>query len=313
MIFSLYDIAPGDKELAKFIGDGSRWGVKIHYFEQEGGPLGIANVVWQARDFVGNEPFVFYLGDNIILNPLKNFVEKFENDKLNCLLSLSRVKDPQRFGVPEIRDGKIIQVEEKPSEPKSNFAVTGIYFYDKNFFEAYKHIKPSARGEYEISDIHTWLIENNFNVGHEEITSWWKDTGKPEDLLEANQLLLNNLTNDEMINKGEVLEDVLIQGKVRVGEGTVIGPKVVIRGPAVIGESCVIKNSHIGPHTSIGNNVEIYNSEIEHSIVFDDVDIHCGARIIDSLIGKNALILNSHESMPNGHKLIIGDNAVVEL
>jgi glucose-1-phosphate thymidylyltransferase len=307
------NVNPGDKELAEFIGDGSRWGVKINYFEQQGGPLGIANVVWQARDFIGDEPFLFYLGDNIILNPIKNFVEKFQREKLNCLLALSRVKDPQRFGVPEIRGGKIVRVEEKPIEPKSDFAVTGIYFYDKNFFEAYKHVKPSARGEYEISDVHTWLIENGCNVGYEEITGWWKDTGKPEDLLEANQLILNNLQEEECKNGGEITGDVIIQGKVKIGKNTKIGPRVTIRGPVAVGENCVIANTHIGPHTSLGNGVEIYNSEIEHSIVFDDVDINCGVRIVDSLIGKNAMLLNSHETLPNGHRLVVGDNAVVEL
>ena len=304
---------PGDNELINVIGDGSRWGVKIHYFEQKGGPLGIANVVWQARDFVGNEPFLFYLGDNIILSPIKKFIEKFEREKLNCLLSLAKVRDPQRFGVPEIRDGKIIRVEEKPQEPKSNFAVSGVYFYDKSFFEAYKHIVPSQRGEYEISDIHTWLINNNYKVGYEEITGWWKDTGKAEDLLEANQLILDNLSEEECKQECELEEDVIIQGRVRVGINTKIGPGVIIRGPVVIGENCVIKNSHIGPYTSIGNGVEIYNSEIEYSVIFDNVDIHCNARIIDSLIGKNALILDSHKSLPNGHKLIVGDNATVEL
>ncbi len=304
---------PGDVELQKFIGDGSKWGVKIHYFEQKGGPLGIANVVWQAKDFIGDESFVFYLGDNIVLNPVGDFIEKFKKENLNCLLTLSKVQEPQRFGVPEIRDNKIVRVEEKPLEPKSDFAVTGIYFYDKNFFEAYQHIKPSARGEYEISDIHTWLIENSFKVGHKEITGWWKDTGKPEDLLEANQLVLDNLPPKEWFDESERNEGVRIQGKVKIGKNTKIGPNVIIRGPVAIGDGCIIKNAHIGPHTSVGDNVEIYNSEIEHSIIFNNVDIHCNARIVDSLIGHNALILDSHETLPNGHKLIVGDNAMVEL
>lgn len=307
------NINPGETEFQKFVGDGSRWGVKINYFEQIGGPLGIANVVWQAKDFVGDEPFLFYLGDNIVLNPLNDFIKKFEDEKLNCLLSLSKVGDPQRFGVPEIRDNKIIRVEEKPTEPKSDFAVTGIYLYDKNFFEAYKHIRPSARGEYEISDVHTWLIENSHNVGYKEITGWWKDTGKPEDLLEANQLVLNNLSEQECAREGEIGEEVVVQGRVKIGKNTKIGPKVMIRGPVTIGEGCIIKNAHIGPHTSIGNNVKIFDSEIEHSIIFDNVDICCNAKIVDSLIGKNASLLNSNNSMPKGHKLIMGDNSVVEL
>lgn len=305
-------VNPGEEEIQKVVGDGSRWGVKVVFIEQKGGPLGIAHVVNNARDFLGDEPFVFYLGDNIILGSLKRFVEKFETEKLNCVLALSKVKDPQRFGVPQIEGGRIVRVDEKPSDPKSDYAVTGIYVYDKTFFEAFTHIKPSTRGEYEISDIHTWLIENGKAVGYEEITGWWKDTGKPEDLLEGNQLLLN-----EMIDGGregaEIDSSAVLQGKVSIGKGTVVGPKVLIRGPVAIGENCKIENSYIGPYTSVGRGVEIYNTEIEHTVVFDDVDINCSKRIVDSLIGANATISSAHATLPQGHKLIIGDNTVVEI
>lgn len=306
-------VNPGETEMQKAVGDGSRWGVKVTYIEQKGGPLGIAHVVNNARDYLGDEPFIFYLGDNIILGSIKTFVEKFKHEKLNCLLALSKVKDPHRFGVPELRDGRIVRVEEKPSEPKSDYAVTGIYVYDKSFFEAFRHMKPSVRGEYEISDIHTWLIENDKSVGYEEITGWWKDTGKPEDLLEGNQLLLSERARQDGKIEGEVDPGATVQGKVWIGKKSKIGPKVLIRGPVVIGEGCNIDNSYIGPYTSIGGEVEIYNTEIEHSIVFDYVDINCSKRIVDSLIGTNATIVSAHDTLPMGHKLIIGDNAVVEL
>lgn len=302
----------GEDELQKQVGDGSRWGVRVEYIEQKGGPKGIAHAVNEARPFLGDEPFIFYLGDNIILGSIVKFVEKFKDEKRNCLLALSKVKDPHRFGVPELRDGRIVRVDEKPSEPKSDFAVTGIYVYDSNFFEAYKHIKPSERGEYEISDIHTWLIENDYNVGYEEITGWWKDTGKPEDLLEGNQLLLNEMASKPHENV-EIHEQAVLQGKVVIGEGTVIGPKTLIRGPVVIGKGCKIESSYIGPYTSVGNEVEIYNTELEHSVVFDYADINCSKRIVDSLIGMNATITASHETLPSGHKLVVGDNSVVEL
>lgn len=305
-------VNPGEEEIQKVVGDGSRWGVKVVFIEQKGGPLGIAHVVNNARDFLGDEPFVFYLGDNIILGSLKRFVEKFETEKLNCVLALSKVKDPQRFGVPQIENGRIVRVDEKPSDPKSDYAVTGIYVYDKTFFEAFTHIKPSTRGEYEISDIHTWLIENGKAVGYEEITGWWKDTGKPEDLLEGNQLLLNEM-NDGGREGAEIDSSAVLQGKVAIGKGTVVGPKVLIRGPVAIGENCKIENSYIGPYTSIGRGVEIYNTEIEHTVVFDDVDINCSKRIVDSLIGANATISSAHATLPQGHKLIIGDNTVVEI
>lgn len=302
----------GEDEMHKHVGDGSVWGIHVTYIEQKGGPKGIAHAVNEARPFLGDEPFIFYLGDNIILGSIVKFVEKFKDEKRNCLLALSKVKEPRRFGVPELRDGRIVRVDEKPSEPKSDYAVTGIYVYDKNFFEAYKHIKPSERGEYEISDIHTWLIENGFDVGYQEITGWWKDTGKPEDLLEGNQLLLNEM--EAVSHTGvEIHQEATVQGKVVIGEGTVIGPKTLIRGPVVIGKSCKIESSYIGPYTSIGNEVEIYNTELEHSVVFDYADINCSKRIVDSLVGMNATITSAHETLPSGHKLIVGDNSVVEL
>jgi glucose-1-phosphate thymidylyltransferase len=204
-------------------------------------------------------------------------------------------------------------VEEKPAEPKSDFAVTGIYVYDSNVYKAVEAIQPSARGEYEISDVHTWLIQNGYSIGYQEITGWWKDTGKPEDLLEGNQLLLSELQTGEMINEGSVEDGAILHGKVKVGKGTIIGEKVLIRGPVVIGENCVIRNSYVGPYTSIGNGVEVYNTEIEHSVVFDNVDINCSKRIVDSMIGENASVLSAHETKPMGHKLIIGDNSMVEL
>jgi len=307
------NINPGDTEIPKVVGDGSRWGVKITYIEQTGGPKGLAHILKMARPFLGDEPFIFYLGDNIILGSIRRFVEKFKRDKVNCLLALSRVRDPQRFGVPEIRDGRIVRVDEKPSQPKSDYAVTGIYVYDNSVFKAVEAIQPSARGEYEISDVHTWLIEHGYAIGYEEITGWWKDTGKPEDLLEGNQLLLTELPPEEAKIECEVPEGSIVQGKVRIGRNSKLGSRVLIRGPVVIGEGCVIENSSIGPYTAIGNNVEIYNTEVENSIIFDDVDINCSRRIVDSLIGQNATIVSSHSSLPMGHKLIIGDNAVVEL
>lgn len=305
-------VNPGEQEIQKVVGDGSRWGANIVFIEQKGGPLGIAHVVNNAREFLGDDPFVFYLGDNIILGSLNRFVEKFEAEKLNCVLALSKVKNPQRFGVPQIENGRIVRVDEKPSDPKSDYAVTGIYVYDKTFFEAFTHIKPSPRGEYEISDIHTWLIENGKSVGYEEITGWWKDTGKPEDLLEGNQLLLNEMA-DSGRDGADIDPSAVIQGKVVIGKGAVVGPRVLIRGPVVIGENCKIVSSYIGPHTSIGRNVEIYNTEIEHTVVFDDVDINCSKRIVDSLIGANVTITSARATLPQGHKLIIGDNAVVEI
>ena len=229
---------------------------------------------------------------------------------MNCLLALSKVKDPQRFGVPEILNGRIVKVEEKPQNPKSEFAVTGIYVYDHHIFEAVNAIKPSARGELEISDAHQYLLDHDYTVGYSEITGWWKDTGKPIDLLEGNQLVLNYI-NTKI--DGELDSRVVIQGKVKIGKNAKITGNSVIRGPVIIGDSCVIRDSYIGPFTSIGDRVEIYGAEIENSIIFEDADIHCNKRITDSLIGVNATITPVHETLPSGHKLLVGDNSFIEL
>ncbi len=307
------NVNPGEMEMQKVVGDGSRWGVNITYIEQTGGPKGLAHILKMARPFLGDEDFIFYLGDNIILGSIVGFVDKFRDERPNGLLALSEVKDPQRFGVPELKDGRIVRVDEKPEEPKSNFAVTGIYVYDANVHKAVDAIEPSARGEYEISDVHTWLIEHGYEVGFQEITGWWKDTGKPEDLLEGNQLLLAEMTRDQATIEGQVGEDAIIHGRVKIGAGTVIAGRTLIRGPVVIGENCTIESSYVGPYTSIGNGVSIRRTEIEHSVLFDGVTVNCSRRIIDGLIGKNATLVSAAAKLPAGHRLIVGDNSIVEL
>lgn len=305
------NIRPGDKELPAAVGDGSRWGIKIIYIEQKGGPLGLAHIIKNAAVWIGQDDLLFYLGDNILLGDIKSFVDEFYKQKANCLLLLAKVPDPQRFGVPVIENGRIIRVEEKPTEPKSDFAVTGVYIYDNHILEAVNALQPSARGELEISDAHTYLIEHGYQVGFQEVTGWWKDTGKPGDLLEGNGLVLSSLRESKI--SGELDSSSVIQGKVIIGSGTKISKKTVVRGPVIIGQECVIANSYIGPYTSIGNRVEIYNSEIENSIVFDEADINCHQRIVDSLIGLNATVIPAKDTWPSGHKLIIGDQSVVEL
>lgn len=305
------NINPGDKEIKAVCGDGSKWGIKLSYIEQKGGALGLAHIIKNAKDFLGKDKFIFYLGDNIVLSDLKEFVDEFESKKFNCFLALSRVRDPQRFGVPEINErGEIVKIVEKPEKPMSDFAVTGIYIYDHHIIEAAENIKPSNRGEYEISDAHQYLLDHGFKIGYKEITGWWKDTGKPEDLLEGNQLLLNQI---EGKIKGKVNDVSTVQGKVFIDEGAQVTGRSFIRGPVSIGKNTMIKNSYIGPYTSIGSNVEIYGSEIEHSIVFDEADIFCNKKITDSLLGRNCSVLDSTKSLPPGHRLFIGENSFVEL
>lgn len=295
-------------EVQKAIGNGSRWGVNITYIPQEA-PLGLAHVVKIAEDFIGKESFVFYLGDNMVVGGIKRFIEKFERDRVNCYLTLARVKDPERFGVPEIKNNRIISVEEKPKVPKSQFAVAGIYIYDYHIFEAVNNIKPSARGELEISDAHQYLIDHNYQIGYSEITGWWKDTGKPIDLLEANRLVLEHL--DPKI-EGSVDEKSHVVGKVTIEDGV----KIInsnIRGPVIIGKNTVIENSYIGPFTSIQNDCLIRNSEIEFSILLNECKvIDIGIRIESSLLGTDVEIVRS-EDKPSTHRFFIGDQSRVEL
>jgi len=307
----VYNPDTGD-EIRDALGNGSSWGVRLTYILQEA-PMGLAHVIKVSQDFIGNEPFVFYLGDNVVVGGISRFISDFKREGSNCHLVLSKVHDPERFGVPEIRDGKIISVEEKPKKPKSQYAVTGIYIYDSSVFDAVNHIKPSARGELEISDAHDYLIGHGYKVGYSEITGWWKDTGKPEDLLEANRLTLDRVIgDDEPVINGDVDEDSDIAGKVIIGKGAKI-IRSSIRGPVIIGENTVIENSYIGPFTSIYYGCYIKNSEVEYSIVLEKCRIiDADVRIERSLLGREAEIIKC-QSKPRTQKFIIGDQSIVEL
>lgn len=288
--------------------DGSQMGLHITYIPQER-PSGLADCVRIAQPFLGNESFVFYLGDNIIVGGIARFINEFRKSGANCHLVLARVKDPERFGVPELKDGRIIGIEEKPPKPKSDFAVTGIYIYDPNIFEAVNAISPSARGELEISDAHQYLLEKGFKVTYSEITGWWKDTGKPADLLEANRLVLDSF---ETRIEGTVDTQSNLTGRVVIEPGAEIHNSNV-RGPAIIGAGSKIVNAYIGPYTSIDKNCRIENSEIEFSIV------SCGClirnqkiRIESSLLGKDVQIVDAN-SKPFTNRFIVGDQSQIEI
>jgi len=295
-------------EVPDAIGDGSQWGVNISYIPQEA-PLGLAHVVKISEDFIGNDPFIFYLGDNMVVGGVKRFVEEFERDSVNCYLTLSRVKDPERFGVPEIKNNRIVSVEEKPKVPKSQYAVAGIYIYDHHIFDAVNNIKPSQRGELEISDAHQYLIDHGYQIGYSEITGWWKDTGKPVDLLEANRLVLEHLAPRV---DGKVDEESYITGNIIIEPGARV-QKSHIRGPVIIGSNTVVENSYVGPFTSIHSDCQIKNSEIEYSIVLNNCQIHdIGGRIESSLLGTDVQLMKV-ASKPATHRFIIGDQSWVEL
>ncbi|MEY3471294.1 MAG: hypothetical protein RLZZ223_644 [Candidatus Parcubacteria bacterium] len=304
-------INSGDTELEPILGNGSKYGVSITYIEQIGGALGVAHVILSGREFLGEDDFVFYLGDNIILGDVKDFIDTFYSQNLNALLALSVVNDPGRFGVPRIENNRILEVIEKPENPPSQYAVAGIYVYDKNIHSVISNLQASPRGEYEISDAHTELIKKGFQVGYSEITGWWKDTGKPQDLLEGNQLLLSQMQNSDL--QGEIDSSVTIEGVVILEQGAKIIGNSFVRGPVIIGKGSIIKNSYIGPYTSLGQDCQISNSEIEHSLLMNSITVSSSKRIVDSIIGNSAIITDKEDTFPKGHKLVIGDHSQVEL
>lgn len=304
---------PGETELQQYIGDGGHWGIKIEFFEQTGGPQGIAHVVKEAQRFIGNEPFMFYLSDNILLGNLKSTFDEFHTGKYDCMLALSQVKDPERFGVPLFDSaGKLIDVLEKPQNPPNNFAVTGIYLYgSKIFFDAFNHIEKSPRGEYEISSIHSYFLQNGLAVGYKEITGWWKDTGKIDDLLIASQLLLDKMDKKEFANMGTVENGAQLTGNVHIGIGSRISKDVRIKGPVIIGENCILNNCVIGPHVTISSGTEVKNTRIMDSIILENGDIDMDLSITHSIIGKNVVI--HKKTTDENRSFVVGDKCVIEL
>ena len=285
------------------------WNIKIEYIYQEE-PLGLAHAVKISKDYLGEEPFVMYLGDNLVKGGIRKFVNKFLEDRgANAQLLLVKVDHPEQFGVAEFKDGRIVRLVEKPKEPPSNYALAGIYIFDKSIFEAVEHIKPSWRNELEITDAIQYLIDNKYKVNFDYIVGWWKDTGKVEDLLEANRLVLEEM---EPYNRGAVDERSRLEGRVVVEEGCQVINSVV-RGPVVIGKNSKIINSYIGPFTSIHYSVVVENSEVEYSIVLAEAKI-CGVkRISESLIGRNVEIVHRDDKIPVGYRITAGDSSKIEL
>ena len=301
-------INANDASINDLFGDGSAFGVNITYIEQEK-PLGLAHVVKISQLFIGDDDFIFYLGDNILVGGLKSFINDFKRMKSNCHLVLSKVSDPNRFGVAEVVNERIVNIEEKPKYPKSDLAVTGIYLYDSKIFEAVNSIKPSERGELEISDAHQFLIEKGYDISYSEITGWWKDTGQPSDLLDANHLVLDNI---KAKNDADVDSLSTISGEVVIGKGCKI-INSTIKGPVIIDNNTIITDSYIGPFSSIGENCIIKNTNIESSIIMEECELESVDRIIQSsLLGKNVKITSSN-SKNNNMILLLGDQSHIEL
>lgn len=297
--------------LKNAIGDGLRWGAKITYIRQDA-PRGLAHAVYCAKDFMGDDPFVVYLGDNILKGGITKYVEDFENSDYDAAILLSEVEEPWKYGVATLNEkGEVIDLEEKPEKPKSNFVLVGVYFFKPTIFNAIEKIKPSKRGELELtSAIKELIISKDRKVKSYFTTDWWDDTGTAEAVLRANQVILSDLKSSEM--KGEVEDGVRILGNVKIDEGSLIKRGSIIRGPVVIGKNCMIARAYIGPYTSIGNNTTIIGGEIESSIVVGDTRIECDKRILDSLVGRHSIITSSGAPL-RGYRLIIGESSKIQI
>jgi glucose-1-phosphate thymidylyltransferase len=305
------------------VGDGSTFGVKVTYIPQDE-PLGLAHCVQIAGDFLGDDDFVMYLGDNLLRSGVAAFVESFEAERVatqrprlgdgavrapSAQILLARVADPQRFGVAVLDDaGNVVGLVEKPEVPPSDLALVGVYLFDPSIHEAVRAIEPSPRGELEITDAIQWLIDHGHRVRHEVLEGWWKDTGKLQPLLEGNRLILETLEPEV---RGSVDADSVLDGRVVIEEGAEIVNSTV-RGPAIIGARTRVVNSYIGPFTSVYFDCEIVNSELEHSVVLEESKVLGIDRIADSLIGKQVVVRRS-ETRPRATRLKVGDHSLVDL
>jgi len=316
-------VGPTRDEIVRAVGDGSRWGVDVTYIPQDE-PEGLAHCVLIAADFLGDDDFVMYLGDNMLQQGLGQFVEAFEGARRAAgaprlgedasrapvaQILLAEVDDPRQFGVAEIGpDGHVTNLVEKPDEPPSNLALVGVYLFDPTIHEAVRSIQKSARGELEITDAIQWLLDNGHQVRHEVLEGWWLDTGKKDPLLESNRRVLETLVRRV---EGDVDDDSSIEGNVVVEEGARIVASRV-RGPAVIGTGTTVSNSYIGPFSSVAPGCLIDGSEIDHSVVLEGARIVDVPRLTDSLIGRETEVRRTIRK-PRAVRLMLGDHSVVEL
>ncbi|WP_329031017.1 glucose-1-phosphate thymidylyltransferase [Streptomyces sp. NBC_01423] len=295
-------------EIMEAVGDGSAFGIEVTYIPQEA-PLGLAHAVLIAQDFLGDDDFVMYLGDNFIVGGITDLVDGFRADRPDAQILLTKVSDPKAFGVAELGpDGRVTGLEEKPEHPKSDLALVGVYLFTPAVHEAVRSIEPSGRGELEITHALQWLIDNGRDVRSTTISGYWKDTGNVTDMLEVNRSVLE--TSEQRID-GSVDESSEIIGRVTVEEGaSVVGSRIV--GPAVIGAGTVVTSSYVGPFTSISRNCVISDSEIEFSIVLDDSSLNGVRRVEASIIGRNVVVTPAPR-MPAAHRFVLGDHSKVQI
>ena len=300
-------IAPetGD-EIRGAAGDGSRFGVEITYIVQDA-PLGLAHAVLTAEPFLGADPFVMYLGDNLLQGGISDLVDNFRSNEPDTLILLTPVPDPENYGVAELDEsGSVKQLVEKPSEPATDLALVGVYMFTAQIHDAARAIEPSARGELEITDAIQWLVDQGKRVESHVVRGWWKDTGRLDDMLEANRLILETIVRRV---EGELI-DSQVDGRVVVEPGALL-ERTTVRGPAIIGSGAVLRDAYVGPYTAVGAGCVIEGAEVEHSILLEASSVRgLEGRMESSLLGKNVAI-SRDDRQPRAYRFMVGDNSEI--
>jgi glucose-1-phosphate thymidylyltransferase len=294
-------------EIREAAGDGERFGVRITYIEQDA-PLGLAHAVLTAEPFLGASPFVMYLGDNLLQGGIEGLVDAFRTNRPEALILLTQVPDPENYGVAELDGrGAVVRLVEKPPEPASDLALVGVYMFTSRIHEAARAIRPSGRGELEITDAIQWLVDGRHAVESHIVRGWWKDTGRLDDMLEANRLILETI---ERRVDGADLEDTTIEGRVVIEPGARLEHSTV-RGPAVIGAGAVVRQAYIGPYTAVGRHCVIEEAEVEHSILLEGSAVRgLNGRMESSLLGRDVTI-SRQPRQPRAYRFMVGDSSEI--
>src|SRR3989338_9151323 len=300
------DVYP--EKVKEYYGDGSKFGVNITYVYQDK-PKGISHAIRLCKDFIGSEKFIVYLGDNVLIKNLIDYTKKFSSSNSDAMILLCEVDEPQRFGIAELDGTKIKKIMEKPKNPPSNLAVIGIYFLTPKIFDIIDKLKPSWRGELEITEALQLLMDDGYSIEYDTVTGWWKDTGTPEDIIHANKLVLDSIGTE---NQFLIDDDAEIKDQIIIGKNSSISRDSFITGPVIIGKNCTIGPAvRLGPYVSVGDNTILQNCEIENSIVMDDCKIKSKTSIHDSIISHCSEIRDNQ--IPKKHQLLLGERSQVSI
>ena len=298
----------GSNKVQEYYGDGEKFGVKITYVNQDE-PRGISQAIRLCKEFVGNDKFVVFLGDNIIKKSIIEYVSKFKQSEASVSILLCEVNNPTQFGIADVKDGIIKKIMEKPKNPPTNLAVTGIYLLTPKIFDIIDRLKPSWRNEYEITDALQMLLDENHKIDYDMITDYWKDTGTPQDIIHANNVILSDMAP---YFNGIKEKNVTIENNVMVGDGTIIKEGSRIVGPSIIGKNCIIEsNTYAGPNTSIGDNSKLSKCNIKNSIIMSGCHIEGNLKIRDSIIALNSEIIKTDKIDDN--LFLLGEGTKISL